>query len=141
MIPATPASRPDTIPSSKDFLNIRSVLFCHWYGELQLDIVVYFSAWLADVVVIAVDGKAAGKGAACPCLFKGKGDGYGLFYSMHFQVACCLVAAACLGDAAGSEFDSGIFGRVKPLVAFGVFVLQGIARIDRGNIDRNIEAG
>ena len=46
MTPAIPASRPDTIPSSKDFLNICLRLFGHGHGYVQFDLFTYVATGL-----------------------------------------------------------------------------------------------
>src|SRR5258706_2663032 len=129
MTPAIPASRPDTIPSSKDFLNIYLKLFGHGHGYVQFDLLTYVSAGLAELEIISIQRKGAGESSACCRLFKGKGDGCSFLHAMYLQVARHLVAVTGFDDLLRSEMDLRIFRHIEPFVALCVFVLQTVACI------------
>src|ERR1700743_3799412 len=130
MMPATPASRPDTMPRNNAFLNMLwrfTSIFSNGYGYFHLDIVADLAAGLADLEVIAVDGERAGEGAARGRFLKGKGEGSRFGDAVGGEVAGHLVAAGSLCKAFGDEGDRGIFCRIEPFRAHGVFILQAVA--------------
>src|ERR1700754_1821210 len=55
MTPAIPASRPDTIPSSKDFLNIYLRLFGHGHGYVHFDLFSYVATGFAELLRSEMD--------------------------------------------------------------------------------------
>src|ERR1700754_4254632 len=139
MTPAIPASRPDTIPSSKDFLNIYLRLFGHGHGYVHFDLFSYVATGFAELEIVSIHGKGAGESSTCCRLFKDKGDGCCFLHAMDLQIACHLVAITGFADLLISEMDLRIFRHIKPFFAFGVFVLQTVACIYRRHIDGYVE--